>query len=103
VSRYGILLDGVWPGKHKPTTLRLGMRIELTASIKGIVVLTVSAIMPHGVILHRLDHGASAECYYLLMPETHPGYPLKAYPATPQAAALPCCCTATAASGIWIR
>ncbi|MFC0168419.1 FHA domain-containing protein [Pseudoduganella danionis] len=89
VSRYGILLDGVWPGKHKPTTLRLGMRIELTASIKGIVVLTVSAIMPHGVILHRLDHGASAECYYLLMPETHPGYPLKAYPATPQAAALP--------------
>lgn len=89
VSRYGVLLDGVWPGKHKPVTLRLGMRIELTASIKGIVVLTVSAIMPHGVILHRLDHGASAECYYLLMPECHPGYPLKAYPATPQAAALP--------------
>ncbi len=89
VSRYGILLDGVWPGKHKPTMLRLGMRIEFSASIKGIVLLTVSAIMPHGVILHRLDHGARAECYYLLMPDTHPGYPLKAYPASQQAAALP--------------
>jgi hypothetical protein len=61
VSRYGILLDGVWPGKHKPTALRLGMRIEFSASIKGIVTLTVSAIMPHGVILHRVDHGANAE------------------------------------------
>ena len=57
-NRYGILLDGVWPGKQKPAMLRLGMRIEFSASIKGIVVLTVSAIMPHGVILHRLDHGA---------------------------------------------
>lgn len=89
VSRYGILLDGVWPGKHQAVMLRLGMRIELTASIKGIVLLTVSAILPHGVILHRLDHGASAECYYLLMPEAHPGYPLKAFAATPQAASLP--------------
>ena len=89
VSRYGTLLDGVWPGKHKPTALRLGMRIELSASIKGIVVLSVSAIMPHGVILHRVDQGANAECFYLMAPETHPGYPMPAYAATPQAAALP--------------
>lgn len=89
VSRYGILLDGVWPGKHKPTTLRLGMRIELSASIKGIVVLSVSAIMPHGVILHRIDQGANAECFYVLMPETHPGYPVKSFAAAPHAAALP--------------
>ena len=89
VSRYGLLLDGVWPGKHKPTPLRLGMRIELSASIKDIVVLTVSAILPHAVILHRLDQGARAECFYLMAPETHPGYPMPAYAATPQAAALP--------------
>jgi hypothetical protein len=89
VSRYGILLDGVWPGKHKPTTLRLGMRIELSASIKGIVVLSVSAIMPHGVILHRIDQGANAECFYVLMPDTHPGYPVKSFAAAPHAAALP--------------
>jgi hypothetical protein len=89
VSRYGILLDGVWPGKHKPTALRLGMRIEFSASIKGIVTLTVSAIMPHGVILHRVDHGANAECFYLLAPDTHPGYPVKSFAAAPHAAALP--------------
>jgi len=89
VSRYGILLDGVWPGKHKPTALRLGMRIEFSASIKGIVILSVSAIMPHGVILHRVDHGANAESFYLLAPETHPGYPLKSFAAAPHAAALP--------------
>jgi hypothetical protein len=89
VSRYGILLDGVWPGKHKPTTLRLGMRIELSASIKGIVVLSVSAIMPHGVILHRVDQGANAECFYVLMPDIHPGYPVKSFAAAPHAAALP--------------
>ncbi|MHA4871098.1 FHA domain-containing protein [Duganella sp. PWIR1] len=89
VSRYGILLDGVWPGKHKPTALRLGMRIEFSASIKDIVTLSVSAIMPHGVILHRVDHGANAESFYLLAPETHPGYPVKSFAAAPHAAALP--------------
>ncbi|WP_295999353.1 FHA domain-containing protein [Rugamonas sp.] len=89
VSRYGILLDGVWPGKHKPTALRLGMRIELSASIKGIVVLSVTAIMKHAVILHRIDGGAQAECYYLLAPETHPGYPMPPFAAAPNAAALP--------------
>jgi hypothetical protein len=89
VSRYGLLLDGVWPGKHKPTPLRLGMRIELSASIKGIAVLTVSAIMPHGVILHRIDHGAPAECFYLLAPDRHPGFPMPTFMAAPNAAALP--------------
>ncbi|CDG82653.1 FHA domain-containing protein [Janthinobacterium agaricidamnosum] len=89
VSRYGVLLDGVWPGKHKSTPLRLGMRIELSASIKGIVVLCVSAIMPHGVILHRLDQGAHAECFYLLTPDKHPGYPLPNFAAAPNAAVLP--------------
>ncbi|HEV7813510.1 MAG TPA: FHA domain-containing protein [Janthinobacterium sp.] len=89
VSRYGLLLDGVWPGKHKPTRLRLGMRIELSASIKGIAVLSVTAIMPHGVILHRIDHGAPAECFYLLLPDKHPGFPMPAFMAAPNATALP--------------
>lgn len=89
VSRYGILLDGVWPGKDKPVPLRLGMRIELTASIKGVVVLSVSALLPHGVILHRIDQGEFAECFYFLEPGRHPGFPLAAYPAEPRAAAMP--------------
>ena len=87
VSRYGLLLDGVWPGKHKPVALRLGMRIELSASIKGIVVLSVTALLAHGVILHRIDHGARAECFYLLLPEVRPAP--AGHAATPQAAALP--------------
>jgi hypothetical protein len=89
VSRYGLLLDGVWPGKNKPVPLRLGMRIELSASIKGIVVLSVTAIMPHGVIMHRIDQGANAECFYFLEPGKHPGYPVTAFGALPQASVLP--------------
>lgn len=72
VSRYGLLLDGVWPGKHLPTLLRPGMRIEFTASIKGIVTLEVTALLPHAVVLHRLDAGARAECFYLMAPERAP-------------------------------
>jgi len=72
VSRYGLLLDGVWPGKHMPVQLRLGMRIELTASIKGIVTLEVTGLMPHAVVLHRLDAGARAECFYLMAPDCLP-------------------------------
>ncbi len=87
VSRYGVLLDGVWPGKHKPVALRLGMRIELSASIKGIVVLSVTALLSHGVILHRIDHGARAECFYLLQPDVQPS--LAAQAAAPNAACLP--------------
>ena len=89
VSRYGILLDGVWPGKHTPVALRLGMRIELSASIKGIVVLNVSALLPHGLILHRIDQGAFAECFYFLEPGRHPGFPLAAFPCEPRAAVMP--------------
>lgn len=89
VSRYGILLDGVWPGKNKPVSLRLGMRIELSASIKGIVVLSVTALLPNGVIMHRIDQGAHAECFYFLEPGKHPGYPLATFPALPSAATMP--------------
>jgi len=89
VSRYGLLLDGVWPGKNKPVPLRLGMRIELSASIKGIVVLSVSALMPHGVIMHRIDQGAQAECFYFLAPGKHPGFPLPPLAAAPAAAVMP--------------
>jgi len=89
VSRYGLLLDGVWPGKNKPVPLRTGMKIELSASIKGIVLLEVSAVMPHGVALHRIDDGARAECFVLLAPDTHPGYPLARHSALAAASRLP--------------
>jgi len=89
VSRYGLLLDGVWPGKHKPVPLRLGMRIEMSASIKGIVVLSVTALLHHGVILHRIDQGVHAECFYLLTPETSPVSLPQANTSAPNAAALP--------------
>lgn len=89
VSRYGILVDGVWPGKHTPLPLRLGMKIELTASIKGVVTLNVSALLPNGVVMHRIDGGEYAECFYFLEPDRHPGFPLPACPREPRAAALP--------------
>ena len=89
VSRYGILLDGVWPGKHQPIPLRLGMRIELSASIKGVVVMEVGALLPNGVILHRIDQGAGAECLYLMEPDRHPGFPVSDYPCAPRACAMP--------------
>lgn len=72
VSRYGLLLDGVWPGKHAPAPLRLGIRIALTASIRGVVELEVTALLPHGVVLHRVDAGALAEAFYLVAPDTDP-------------------------------
>ena len=72
VSRYGLLVDGVWPGKHTPVPLRPGMRIELTASIKGIVSLEVTAVLAHALVLHRVDAGAQAECFYLMAPEMEP-------------------------------
>jgi hypothetical protein len=98
VSRYGLLLDGVWPGKHSPVPLRLGMRIDLTASIRGVAALVVTALLPHAVVLHRVDAGGAAECFVLLAPETAPalGVPAAASAASasamtalPQAAALP--------------
>ncbi|WP_312485573.1 FHA domain-containing protein [Massilia timonae] len=87
VSRYGLLLDGVWPGKHMPVQLRLGMRIELTASIKGIVTLEVTALMAHAVVLHRLDAGARAECFYLMAPDCLPSS--SRHQQAPRAVALP--------------
>ncbi|MES2316002.1 MAG: FHA domain-containing protein [Pseudomonadota bacterium] len=89
VSRYGLLLDGVWPGKNKSVPLRLGMRIELSASIKGIVVLSVTALLPNGVVMHRIDQGAQAECFYFLEPGRHPGFPMPSFPALPAATAMP--------------
>lgn len=73
VSRYGLLVDGAWPGKHKPVTLHPGMRIELTASIPGIVVLEVTAVLPHALVLHRVDAGMEHEAYYIVDPERAPG------------------------------
>lgn len=87
VSRYGLLLDGVWPGKHAPVPLRLGMRIALTASIRGVAELEVTALLPHGVILHRIDAGAQAEAFYIVAPETRPGG--HALAAQPRAAGMP--------------
>jgi hypothetical protein len=90
-SRYGLLLDGAWPGKHSPVPLRLGMRIELTASIKGVAVLVVTALLPHAVVLHRVDAGGAAECFMLLAPDFAPdAVPGRtAGAALPQAAVLP--------------
>ena len=69
VSRYGLLVDGVWPGKHTPVALRPGTRIELTASIPGVAVLEVTALLPNGIILHRVDPGKDHEAFYLMDPE----------------------------------
>jgi hypothetical protein len=81
VSRYGLLVDGAWPGKHQCVPLRPGMRIELTASIPGIAVLEVTAVLPNAVLLHRLDAGMGHEAFYLLDPERDAGF-------TPRMAAL---------------
>jgi len=92
VSRYGLLLDGVWPGKHKPVPLRLGMRIELTASIRGVATLVVTALWDHALLLHRVDAGGAAECFMLLAPERAPALPgsaRKGPSALPRAAAMP--------------
>jgi hypothetical protein len=88
LSRYGILLDGVWPGKGVPVRLRLGMRIEFTASIKGVATLVVTALLPHGVVLHRVDAGGAAEAFMLVAPSCRPALPLGAH-ALPRAAGLP--------------
>ena len=62
---------------------------HMSIGLKGIVLLEVSAVMPHGVILHRIDEGARAECFVLLAADTHPGYPLARHNALPKAATLP--------------
>jgi hypothetical protein len=100
VSRYGLLLDGVWPGKHKPVHAAPGHAHRTDASIKGVVVLVVTALLPHGVVLHRVDQGANAECFYLLAPET-PSRAIRcrSFAAARKAAALPLLLHQTAASG----
>jgi hypothetical protein len=72
VSRYGVLLDGVWPGRHKPVPLRLGMRIELTASFRGVATLVVTALFDHAVMLHRVDASGAVEGFMLLAPGRAP-------------------------------
>jgi hypothetical protein len=72
VSRYGLLVDGAWPGKHAPVALRPGMRIEFTASIPGVAVLEVTAVLPNAIILQRLDAGIGHEAFYLMDPERKP-------------------------------
>jgi hypothetical protein len=89
VSRYGLLLDGSWPGKHVPVALRTGMRIELTASIREVVVLVVSALLAHGVLLHRADAGRLAEGFLLLEPECLPAMPPEGGWVMPDSAPMP--------------
>nr|WP_314544717.1 FHA domain-containing protein [uncultured Massilia sp.] len=89
VSRYGLLLDGVWPGKHVPVQLRPGMRIELTASIRGVVTLVVSAVLAHAVVLHRVDAGGAAEAFMLMAPGVAPETVSAAGASLPRAAHLP--------------
>jgi hypothetical protein len=90
VSRYGLLLDGVWPGKHAPVPLRPGMRIELTASIRGVVTFVVTALHAHAVTLHRVDAGGAAECFVLLAPGVQPDAAAAAATSTlPRAAGMP--------------
>jgi hypothetical protein len=89
VSRYGLLLDGIWPGKHKPVPLRLGMRIELTASIKGVAALVVTALSAQCAVLHRVDGGGAFECFVLLAPERGFDRSPERPAALPRAAAMP--------------
>lgn len=89
VSRYGLLLDGTWPGKHVPVPLRLGMRIELTASIRGVVTFVVTALHPHALTLHRVDGGGAAECFVLLAPGVVPEAAAAGTGALPRASGMP--------------
>jgi len=83
VSRYGLLVDGVWPGKHTPVRLHPGMRIELTASIPGVAVLEVTAVLPHALVLQRLDGGVAYEAFYIVDPDRQPAAPIGAGAGTP--------------------
>lgn len=89
VSRYGLLVDGAWPGKHQPVPLRLGTRIEMTASVRGIVQLVVSALLPTGLVIYREDKGARDECFVLVEPARHPGREPARTAMLPRAARLP--------------
>jgi hypothetical protein len=81
ISRYGVLLDGVRIEKEQPMPLREGSEIELCASFRGIAVLRVVRILPHALLIQRLnaepeqsssDASVREEWFYLLTPETKP-------------------------------
>lgn len=72
ISRYGLLVDGKWHGKHLPIPLRQGARIELAASIPGIVSLTVAALSSNALLLRRTDAGAQAECFWMVVTGREP-------------------------------
>jgi hypothetical protein len=69
ISRYGLLIDGKWPGKAHRTRLKPGMRLELTASFKQIVLLQVRLVTSHALVLQRMDAAAHGEIFYVLAPE----------------------------------
>ena len=72
VSRYGILVDGQWPGKGRPLPLREGMRIEFTASLPGLATLDVLVVRPNALLLARTD-GAETDNFWLVVPDAEPG------------------------------
>jgi hypothetical protein len=72
ISRYGILVDGQWPGKERPLPLREGMRIEFTASFPGIATLVASVVRPNAVAFAREDRGGETDTFWLVAPDTEP-------------------------------
>lgn len=70
VSRYGILLDGEWPGRGRPAPLRAGMHIEFTASVPGIAALEVCGLPGNALVLERVD--GPAERFWLLAQDLEP-------------------------------
>jgi hypothetical protein len=72
VSRYGISVDGQWPGKGRPLPLREGMRIEFTASLPGIATLEVSVVRPNAVAFTRVGHAGETDSFWLVAPDVEP-------------------------------
>ena len=66
ISRFGLLINGKWPGKGKSVPLKLDMRLGFTASFKDILNLQVVAICRHALVLQTQD---LSECFYCLVPE----------------------------------
>jgi hypothetical protein len=81
VSRYGLLVDGTWHAKHLAIPLSQGTRIEVTASIRGVVSLVVAALTASALLLRRTDAGAPAECFWLVVPGREPPMPCPDLPA----------------------
>ncbi len=77
ISRFGLLINGKWPGKGKSVLLKSDMRLGFTASFKDIVNLQVVALSRHALVLQTQD---LSECFYCLVPEmgitaTPPNWP----------------------------